>query len=162
MQRTAVLVLTVWVAHFFYFRQFGLYEDDYAIVSPAIGWSLSQFLENTANVCWVWPQGRPLNFLLPSLASYIGTQLGGLHVTYLLAYAIVSLNAILFYFLLQRISSQAVALIGAFAFSLFPADTTHIFLTHAFHLQTSMTFLLVASLCYLSGQRILSYVLISC
>jgi hypothetical protein len=155
-----VLALTIWVAHFFYFRSFGFYEDDYALVSPAMGWSLSDLFDNAVLVFRAWPQGRPLNFLLPPFFSFIGTQLGGLHVTYLIAFSIVTLNAFLFYVLLKNVSSETAAVIGTLTFCLFPADTTHIFLTHAFHLQTSLTFFLIASLCYLSGRQILPYVII--
>jgi hypothetical protein len=156
----AFLALTIWVAHFFYFRSFGLYEDDYALVSPAMGWSLSDLFDNARLVFTMWPQGRPLNFLLPPFFSFIGTQLGGLYVTYLIAFSIVTLNAFLFYILLKRISSETAAVTGALAFCLFPADTTHAFLTHAFHLQTSLTFFLIATLYCLSGKRILPYLLI--
>jgi hypothetical protein len=58
------------------------------------------------------------------------------------------------------VSSETIAIPGALIFCLFPADTTHTFLTHAFHLQTSITFLLVASLLYLSGKRVLPYLVI--
>ena len=78
LQKMAFLALTVWVAHFFNFRHFGLYEDDYALVSPAIGWSFSDLFDTAINVLLIWPQGRPLNFLLPPFFSFMGTQLGGL------------------------------------------------------------------------------------
>ena len=68
-------------------------------------------------------------------------------------------NGFLFYFLLRRIELARVALIGAIAFVLFPADTTHILLMHALGLHTSLTFLLIASHCYLSGRKTLAYVL---
>ena len=161
-QHAAFLVLTTWVAHFFYFRRFGLYEDDYALVSPAMGWSLSNLFDNAETAFLIWPQGRPLNFFLPPLLSFIGSRLGGLQVTYLIAFFIVTLNAILCYRLLKRVSSQSVAIIGALTFCLYPADTTHTFLTHAFHLQPSLSLFLIANHCYLSGKRILSYLSITC
>lgn len=147
------------MAHFFHFRAFGFYEDDYAHLSPAIGWRVSDLVNYAAQVFVTWPQGRPLNFLLPPLFFFIGSHLGGLHVAYLIAFVIETVNAWLFYVLLKRVSTDTIALTGALAFCLFPADTTHSFLVHAFHLQTSLTVLLIASLCYLSGQRLLSYLI---
>jgi hypothetical protein len=155
----AFLALTIWVAHFFYFRYFGLYEDDYAYISEPLGWHLSDLLDY-AKVFVDWPQGRPIGFFLPHLLSFIGAQLGGLHAIYIIGFVIVTLNAFLFYSLLKRVSSEAMAVIGALAFCLFPADTTHTFLMHALGLQTSLTFLLIASLCYLSGKRVLPYLVI--
>ncbi len=78
----------------------------------------------------------------------------------MLGYAIVVLNAVLCYLLLRRRQSQTVALLGGLGFLLFPADTTKILLTHDFQLQPSLTFLLLASIAYLDGRRILPYVLI--
>jgi hypothetical protein len=74
----ACLALTIWVAHFFHFRDFGFYEDDYAVVSPAIGWNLSDLLNHAARVFVAWPQGRPLFFSLPVRAQDIVNLFQGL------------------------------------------------------------------------------------
>jgi hypothetical protein len=58
---------------------------------------------------------------------------------------------------LRRLYLEKIAIIGAIFFGLFPADTTHIFLTHAFSIHLSLTFLLSASLLYHSGHRFLPY-----
>jgi len=151
------LACIAWIAHFFYFRHFGLYEDDYAHIAPAMGWDLAALLRH-ARVFVTWPQGRPIHFFLPRLFSFIGAGLGGLHTVYVIGFIIVTLNAFLFYILMERtIRSEVLALTGALAFCLFPADTTHTLLTHALTLQTSLMFLLIASLCYLSGKRKISY-----
>ena len=150
------LVLILWVAHYFYFRSLGLYEDDYAQISPPLGWHLANLL---SFLKWIatWPQGRPLGFLLPSLLSFLGGKLGGLPTNYLFGFLVHTANAFLFYFLLKRIGSGTVPLIGAVVFGLFPADTTHIFLMHSLGLHTSLTFLLVASHFYLSGHKTLAH-----
>ncbi len=158
--RLVFLLLTIWVAHFFYFLDFGLYEDDYAFVGPALDWSLRDLLDHTAAVFASWPQGRPLVFFLPQALSFIGSQLGGLHAIYLIAYVMIAINALLFYNMLRTRGTEAMAFIGALVFCLFPADTTHSFLTHALGLQASIMFLLVAGHLYLSGKRILSYFMI--
>lgn len=155
----ALLSITAWVAHFFYFRDFGLYEDDYVFISDGIDggrfylWERLQYFIS-------WPQGRPVGFYLASLFSFIGYNLGGLPALYLTGFAIVTLNSYLFYIILKRTSSETLALMGGLAFCLFPADTTKILLTHAFILQTSLTFLLVGTFCYLSNRKIISYFLV--
>lgn len=155
----AFLAFTVWIAHSFYFRHFGLYEDDYAHVAPAMGWDLPALLRH-ARVFVTWPHGVPIHFFLPALFSFIGTRLGGLHVLYIVGFIIVTLNAFLFYIILRRTGSEVLALTGALAFCLFPAHTTQTFLTHALGKHTSLTFLLVASSCYLLGERKISYLVI--
>ena len=110
-----------WIAHFFYFRHFGLYEDDYAFIAPAMGWDLAA-LSRHARVFLTWPQGRPIQFFLPQLSSFIfiGARLGGLQILYIIAFIIVTLNAFLFYIIIERtIRSEAAALTGALVFCLF-------------------------------------------
>jgi hypothetical protein len=161
LSRLAFLAATIWIAHFFHSQNFGLYEDDYAFISPALGWNLSDLLHRTASVIKNWPQGRPIGFFLPPFLSFIGTHIGGLSATYLIAFGIITLNACLFYTLLKRVTKESTAFIGALAFCLFPADTTQPFLMHAFGLQTSLTFLLLASHTYLAGRRSLPYLIIA-
>ena len=158
----ACLALTIWVAHFFHFRDFGFYEDDYAYIYPANGWNMSDLLDRPAFVFSTWPQGRPIGYFLPQFFSIIGSKLGGVNIVYLIAFFIITINAFLFYNLLKRVFQETIAFIGALAFCLFPADTTHTFLMHALGLHTSITFLLIASHYYLSGKRVLPYLMILC
>ena len=158
----ACLALTIWVAHFFHFRDFGFYEDDYAYIYPANGRNMSDLLDTLAFVFLKWPQGRPIGFFLPQFFSIISSKLGGVYVVYLIAFFIITLNAFLFYNLLKRVFQESIAFIGALVFCLFPADTTHTFLMHALGLQTSITFFLIASHNYLSGKRVLPYLVILC
>ena len=106
-------------------------------------------------------QGRPFHDGLILLFSFLGLKLGGLRVVYWVAYIIVTINSFLFYTLLKRLSKhQIFAVTGALAFCLFPADTTRAFLTHSFGVQPSLTFLLLAINCYISGNKKLSYLVI--
>jgi hypothetical protein len=154
-----LLTVTAWLAHFFHFRDFGLYEDDYAFISDGMSRDVIYLLEKLEYFI-SWPQGRPIGFYLASLLSFIGDQLGGLSAIYLVGFFIVSLNSYLFFRILKINFSQTPAVMGALAFCLFPADTTKSLLTHAFILQTSLTFLLVATLCYLSNKKKISYLII--
>ena len=154
------LAATIWVAHFLYSGTFGYYEDDYAHITPALSWNWTILTNQLIWVFEVWPQGRPLNFFLPQFFSLFSNRLGGLGCTYILAFVIQTINVTLFYSLVKQVSSQSIAVLGALAFCLFPANTTHSFLVHAFHLQTSLTFLLLACKLYLSDKRNLSYLII--
>ena len=151
------LAAVLWVAHFWYFRLLGLYEDDYTHTSPAFGWQLPDLMTHTLIALRAWDLGRPLGLVLGQILAFIGWQLGGLGAAHILAYLIHLTNAFLFYFLLRRIGQARVAVIGATIFGLFPADTTHIFLMHAFGLHTSLTFLLLAAHAYLRGHKALAH-----
>lgn len=155
------LAFIVFSSHFFHFQNFGLYEDDYASVQ-ALNCSSSDLINFTKQSFQGWPQGRPLHFLLIPSLMCIGFRTAGLSTIYILAFMIVTINAFLFYLLLKRVASEIVAVTGALAFTLFPADTTQILLRHAFGLQTSLLFFLIAAHCFLSGRKILSYLLILC
>jgi hypothetical protein len=155
-----LLGFTAWIAYFSHARSFGLYEDDYHFIASAIGWDLPQLIKEILANFLLWPQGRPIGFSLPPLISFLGFRIGGLYAVYIIGLMILTLNSFLFYNLLRRIGSRLFAIIGGLVFCLFPADTTRPFLMHATGLQPSLTFLLIASLCYLAGRRRLSYLVI--
>ncbi len=155
----ALLAVTNWISHFFYFREFGLYEDDYAFIADAMARDAS-YLWEALQSSLLFPQGRPVGFYCAAVLAFVGDKLGGLWVDYLLGFVITTLNAYLFYRLLKHTELEILALIGGLLFCLFPADTTKILLTHAFILQVSLTFLLIASLCYLAKRYMLSYLIV--
>jgi hypothetical protein len=148
----------VWVAHFLHFRSLGLYEDDYAHISEQLSWRLIDLIRYL-RVAVTWPQGRPLHFLLPHIGAFMAGHLGALNAAYVLAFLVEVANAFLFYLLLRRMGLESTAWLGGLAFGLFPADTTHSFLLHALGIHTSLTFLLIASHLYLSGEKIPAYVM---
>ncbi|MCC7361724.1 MAG: hypothetical protein IT317_19740 [Anaerolineales bacterium] len=155
------LALVTWLAYYSYFRQLGLYEDDYYFIGKPLDYNWAE-LGTTLREFWgYWPQGRPIGFSLPYLLGFIGSHTVGLPGVYMLAALIVALNAVLAHFVFRRLGLGAAAFIGALAFTLFPADTTHGYLMHATGLQPSLTFLLLATLAYLTEHRVLAYVLIT-
>ena len=158
-----VLAAAVWITHFWHCAGFGLYEDDYARVVLAMELSWGELWSHIRTVFSESAgQGRPLHDILIYLFSHLGNKLAGLQGIYWLAYLIVTANAILFYALLKRLSTRPVfAVTGALAFALFPADTNQAYLTTALGSQPSLTFLLLASYCYLSGRRVISYLVIA-
>jgi hypothetical protein len=154
-----LLAITIWIAHFWHSASFGLYADDYIFISqPMISgprlWSFIQ--TNVLSFAF----GRPIGYILFGIPSFLGAKLGGLKGIYWIAYVFATINSLLFYALLKRLSShQVFALTGALAFALFPADTTRAWL-NCLPNQPSLTFLLIAFHFYLSGRRKWSYLII--
>jgi hypothetical protein len=140
---------------------FGFYEDDYTLVVRGMASSWGETWTFIRDLFLTFGgQGRPLQHSLLFLISRIVGQLGGLHLGYYVAFAIVLLNCSLFYLLVRKLAGHGFALLAATFYTLYSADTTQAFLYHAFGLQQSLTFFLLAGLAYTSGKRILPYLLI--
>jgi hypothetical protein len=149
----------IWVANFWYSASFGLYEDDWVRIPTVVGLDWNQIF--TKVIFDTSGQGRPFHDGLIFLFSFLGIKLGGLQYAYVIGFAIVTINAYLFYTLLDRIYGNRVfAFTGALTFCLFPADTTRDYLTHSLGIQPSLTFLLTAFHCYVAGRKKLSYLLV--
>ncbi len=157
-----LLAVTIWIAYFWHSASFGLYWDDFRRIGDAMEmtWSeLGRILQDL--FLMKQGQGRPLHEGSIYLLSFIGFRLGGLHVVYWIGYAILTVNAFLFYTLLKRLSDQQVfAVTGALAFCLFPAHTVQTWLTIALGVQPALMLLLIAIHCYLSDRKKLSYLFI--
>jgi len=143
-------------------EDFGLYEDDYTRIPIAIGMTGSEIWQLIKGIFLRFgEQGRPFHPSLIYFLSSIGGKIGGLTALYWIGYGIIVTNAILFYTLLKRYSHRSIALLCGLSFALFSADTTQAFLTHSLGVQPSLLFFLLACHCYLSGRRLLSYLLVS-
>jgi hypothetical protein len=157
----SLIAFITWIAHFWYFNNLGLYEDDYFFVSQTISMSFSEFCDFVKTMTLSFFQGRIVGFNILFLSAYFGGHLGGLPIVYIIAYLLALTNNILFYIFLQRLWNQPIFVIsGTLAFTLFPADNTRAFLTHI-HVLPAITFLLLAFLSYLDNKKIWSYLLIS-
>lgn len=156
------LTLTAFIAHFLYFQSFGIYEDDFFFIGKGMSSNYSELMLYISDCFTKWPQGRPISFSLPALLSYLSLSMGGLSTIYLFGFFITALNAFLCYILLKKIYPEAeiFALVGSLVLCLYPPDTTKIILTNLFMLQPSLTFLLLASICYLYERKSLSYLMI--
>ncbi|MEJ2571042.1 MAG: hypothetical protein P8Y98_10930 [Anaerolineales bacterium] len=152
------LLLLLWIARYWHFKEFGLYEDDLTIIPKVMGMNGSQYLNLLVDhLSMLYPHGRPLS----NSFEYTFTFLGGGNDfidLYLMGFAIVSINVCLFYWLLKRLFNHSFALIGGIAFVLFSADTTQAFLTHSHQIHPSLMFLLLGLHSYLSGRRVLTYI----
>jgi len=154
------LAITTWITHFFYHTEFGLYEDDWYRIAPALSMTFSDLgnliIHNLTNLGA--SQGRPLHPILIFCLSSIAYKLGGLSIAYWFGAIILTTNSFLFYILLRRLfQNHGFAILGALAFCLFPADTTQPFLTHSLGIQTSLTLLLIAFHCYISQKKYIAY-----
>jgi len=154
-----LLILLVWVVHYWHSAQFGLYEDDLTIIPSAMQMNLPELMRFTVNyIINLYGHARPLSDSFIYLFSFLGTRLGGLRQIYWIGYLWVSLNVILFYFLLLRIDhTQGSAIVGGISYALFFGDTTQAFLTHSLGLQPSITLLLLALHAFISNLKWLAY-----
>ncbi len=156
-----LLAAVVGIARYWHAAQFGFYEDDYTLVTRGMAsswpeaWAFSRDL-----VLGFGGQGRPLQQTLLYLLSFLAGRLGGLPEAYGIGYAIVAGNSMLAYTVLRRLGDARFALMGALGYALFPADTTPVFLYHAFGLQQALTWFWLALHAYLSDRRALAYLLI--
>ena len=164
------IAIVVWIAHYYYFKSFGFYSDDYYRVGPAINMETRELLIYIRDTFKNFSgQGRPwhpgliygLTFLGVKLGNIFNINSGEIWPVYLIGYIIYLTNTLLFYALLKRISKQPIfAITGALAFALFPADTTQVFLTHSLGIYPSLTFILIAFHFYLSNKKLLSYLFV--
>ncbi|MEP7366977.1 MAG: hypothetical protein ABI972_27270, partial [Acidobacteriota bacterium] len=127
----AALVLLICITRFWHAPHFGLYEDDYFHVALGFNMKLRDAITTAWSFLVGFPHGRPIGWAFEFAISYLDYRAGGILAIYGAAAAIVSANAITFYFLMKRISCDAqFAVVASVAFCLYPADTTQAFLTH--------------------------------
>jgi hypothetical protein len=156
-----LLAVLIWVVRFWHCAGFGLYEDDYNMVSRGMAMSAEELWKAITTAFQRFEGGKPFHASIVYLLSFVGEKIGGLFALYWIGYLFITLNIFLFYTFLRRLGLDTFAFLGAIAYALYSADTTQTFLTLTLGLQPSTTFLLLAMLSYLSGRRLLSYILIS-
>jgi hypothetical protein len=155
-----MLAVMTWIANFWHFGSLGLYEDDYFFIGEPIRMNFPEFFDLVKSMTSNFSQGRVVGFNIVFLSAFIGGHLGGIKLVYVIAFIFALINNILFYKFLKVIWDQPFFVIPAtLAFALFPADNTKAFLTHIIILP-SLTFLLLAFLCYFSQKRIIAYLFI--
>lgn len=154
------LAVIFWLGRYFYSSHFGLYEDDLTRIPDAISMNLLGIWDHLGFLMTRYFANRPLHEGLIYMFSWLGWQIDGLWGAYWIGYLITVVNIALFYFLLKKIHSRLLGLLGGLAYALFSADTTQAYLTMSLGGQLSNTFLLAAFHIYLYGRRWISYVLI--
>jgi hypothetical protein len=156
-----LLAVIVLFSHFFFAADFGLFEDDavrvvYPYLRPLTGKTIVPQLMHEFSVFY---EGRPLGFFIPQLLVSIFRFFKSLPAIYYLGSSVIIFNAALFFtFVMRLTSNRLLSFIAALIFTLYPADTTHPFLLHIFHIQFGLMFLLLAFLSYLNHCTWLSYI----
>ena len=155
------LAFLFFLIRYFHFIRFGLYEDDLTIIPKAMQMSFGELFTFILNyIKNFYGHGRPLSDSFIYFFSNVGWRFAGFSGPYILGYIIVTINAILFFFLLKKIRPGFFAISGAIFYVLFSADTTQAFLTHSLGLQPSLTLLLLGFHCYSLGRKWLAYCLV--
>jgi hypothetical protein len=160
LRNSLLLIITFWVARYWYISRFGLYEDDLTIIPRAMQMNFGELFNYVSNfIVHFYGHARPLHDSFIYIFSNFGYSLAGFNGPYLIGFMIVALNSILFYFLMRRTAGQTAAFLCGLAYVLFSADTTQSFLTHSLGLHPSLTLLLLASHAYFSKRNLLAYLL---
>jgi hypothetical protein len=158
-----LLALTVWAARFWHSPSFGLYEDDYTRIPQTLSMTGMDLVDEIIQAFKLFKDhGKPLHSSVIYTLAFLGVRLGGLRGVYFISFLVVTLNASLFYSLLNRQYGKLIAFLAGIAYCLYSADTTQAFLTHALGLQPSLTFFLLAAHAYLSNRKLLVYLLALC
>lgn len=156
------LLLVTFAAYFLLFGQFGLYEDDFALIALPANADLRGIFNYLLWILSSNPEGRVLGFLAPGAVSYVLYNISGIPALYLLGWLIVSTNGYLLYLVLRKNFPAFLGLLAALFFVLSPADTAKGYLTHIYQLQLSMLFSLTAIYLYLKRRRATAYFVAAC
>ena len=157
-----LLAVITFIAHFWHYQNLGLYEDDYFLIGQPMSMKVDEFADflKWHIVNFNVTEGRPLLYIIEFSVGFLGNLLQDFKALYFIDYAIILTNNFLIYVFLKSIWDRPFFVItGTLAFALFPAETTHAYLTHI-NVYLSLTFLLMAFLCYFYGKKSLSYLLI--
>ena len=157
-----LLALITFIAHFWHYQGLGLYEDDYFLIGQPMSMNLDEAWEfiKWHIVNFNVTEGRPLLYIIEFSVGFVGNLIQDFNYLYLIDYGAILINNLLVYVFLRFLwNQQFFAIAGTLAFTLFPADSNHAYLGHI-NLYSSITFLLLALLCFLHNKKILSYLLI--
>lgn len=154
-----LLAVITWVAHFWFFRSLGLYEDDWGFVGSPVTWDLADWIKSTRGLV-EWSHGRPIGYVGSQTLAFWSLQFGGLPMVYVSAYLLLMFNVWLFYLTMRRTISTHTALLAAVMFALYPPDASRTLLTHGLELQLGMAFLVIAAYSYVRGWLPGAYALI--
>jgi len=157
-----VVAGTCFFANYLLSEGFGLYEDDYWLILPALGWRWSDLLSSLESVVHQAPQGRPLGHLLNLLLAYATGTPHSLLPAYLTGWLILSLNGFLVSRLLRPLLGPFPSLIAALVYVTYAVDASKMILMHRAFLHLSTTELLGALWLFQRGWPVASYVVAVC
>ncbi|HEY0790893.1 MAG TPA: hypothetical protein VGD78_07495 [Chthoniobacterales bacterium] len=153
----AVIAVVTFLAHFYLFDQFGLYEDDYCMVLPWLHRSWHEVC-SYAFQAFIHPaQGRPIYGPAQAMLASLAYRAGGLGLAHLVSYGLLTLLGLLFNRVLCQVTSPRVALLASLVFVLYPADTSRQIIMHQCATLLPMCVCMAAILLYAHGKRAVSY-----
>src|SRR5260221_4576546 len=153
----AAIGVILFLSHFLFVTEFGLYEDDYFYILPRIAGSFHEFAIYFYSTLTHPEQGRPLYAPLQGALAYFGYHAGGLAFCHLISFVFLWVSSGLLYQLLLRKLSQRAAFLGGLLLVLFPLDSSRQILMHQMATVIPITVLLCAFHLYASHRFILSY-----
>jgi hypothetical protein len=156
-----VVCLVVFIAHFLFLPDFGLYEDDLIYVLPTLPWRFSDWIHYLITTVPNSPQGRPIYYALQPTLTFLLFKLGGLELCHLFSGVVIAFNGVLAFFLFRRLLIPQAALVGAMVCVLFPIDTSRQILMHQGALLLPMTVLLGSLHLYARDRRVTATILAS-
>jgi hypothetical protein len=156
-----LLLLTCWIAHYLFFEQFRIYEDDYIHSLPQMTWTGHDLRTDLSNVIIDRPEARPLSFFINDLASYYLLHGGSVQAGYLAGLLLITVNSFLLYLFLSREFGELPAIAGAIVYLLYPADTCRQILMHLPFLHLDWSLLLAALLLYQARRPIIAFLVVS-
>ncbi len=158
--RFSLFALLVWIAYYFHFPKFGLYEDDYWFIGIPANTPLKELMEMMINHFFDFQNnhGRYISVFLPWLLAFLNFKIGGLWFTYFFGIILVALNVFLFHIIIKSRFPAELAFFAALVFLFFPADTTKALLVHIYQLQISVLFLMVAGVFWIRSKKWVSYI----
>jgi hypothetical protein len=154
----AAIVIIAFLAHFYLFDQFGLYEDDYLMVFPWLHVSWHKVAGYALDSLVHPMQGRPIYFPLQALLAYFAFRIGGLGLTHLVSFGLLALLGSFVYRVLRQVTSPRIAFLASLIFVLYPADTSRQIIMHQCATLLPMCICMYAILLYARGRQLTSYV----
>jgi hypothetical protein len=153
------LALICLLTHYLRLWSYGLYEDDYAAVSPAFAMSLDYLVASVKYLAHSWTQGRPVGWSLEYTGSFVAFRLGGLHALYFLEYLVLTVDAFLCYLVLRSRLAITYAAVGAVFFCAYPADTSQLFAATPFFQHAAAIAVFLGAIAYARRRWVLCYAL---
>lgn len=151
------IVMVVFLAHFYLFGQFGVYEDDYFWVVPWLHVSSHKVAAFALDTLIHPFQGRPLYFPAQALLAHFAFRIGGLGLLHLVSFGLLALLGVLVYRVIRQVTTAPTAFLAGVLVVLYPADTSRQIVMHQCVTLLPMCICMCAILLCVRGMVVLSY-----
>ncbi len=154
--------MLVFVLHFWFFNDFGLYESDYSFVVPVFDWKWAGFIDFLRSRLLARYDEGALAELSVAFFSFVSYRLGGLDGIYFSSILIPTTSAFLFFLILRDLFKDTLAgFIGGILFIVFPPFRTPSMITSTFSSQIALACALGSFYAFLQGRKTRSFILMS-